>query len=305
MRGGSGGGRGAGVVGRGSSVLSRDSRSRGDGRRSLAARRGPAGWRRAPSPLDCTAFRFARRGGYPQWTCGSTRLIRRSRSPLKCTGLRVVSDIRAMHLNGCSCSPVESTAFRVASGGGYPHQGWRRVRSGACPHLWSSQPCESIWRRDIHIGVGETFDRGITLTVEIHSLSSGLGCRISTSDLATHSIEDSPSPFKSTAIRVASKVGYPHRRWRRVRSRAHPHRLNPQPFEWLRRSTGARPSSGILTPSPQVFVNFGQIEPANQHRCLLSAGCSPRICYPATINRWYARDVTGVALPNSIRFQQY
>ncbi|KIP16201.1 hypothetical protein KY49_5156 [Burkholderia sp. MSHR3999] len=166
----------------------------GGGRRSRAVRRGPAGWRRAPSPLDCTAFRFARGGGYPQWTCGSTRLIGRLRSPLKCTGIRVDLEIRAAGLIGCSCSPVESTAFRVASGGGYPHPGWRRVRSGAHPHRWNSQPCESAWRPDIHIG------------------------------LAKRSIEESLSPLKSTAFRVASETGYQHRRWRSVRPRTHSHR---------------------------------------------------------------------------------
>lgn len=65
---------------------------------------------------------------------------------------------------GGSSSPLEFTALRVGLEAGYSHR------------------------------AGETFDRGVTLPVEIHSLSSGLGGRISTSA------------------------------WRNVRSRAHPHR---------------------------------------------------------------------------------
>lgn len=94
---------------------------------------------------------------------------------------------------GGSSSPLEFTALRVGLEAGYSHR------------------------------AGETFDRGVTLTVEIHSLSSGFGDGISTSALAKCSTEDSLSPLTSTAFRVAPDAGNPHRIWRRIRSRTHPH----------------------------------------------------------------------------------
>lgn len=68
------------------------------------------------------------------------------------------------------------------------------------------------------------FDRMLMLTCRIHSLSSCVRGRISTSGLATRSIGCWLSPLEFTALRVDLEAGYPHRGWRNVRSRVHPHR---------------------------------------------------------------------------------
>lgn len=171
--------------------------------------RGPLwpGWRgfqrfsRVRSPLKCTAFRLAWRAGYshPRWSATSRRY---SHSPFGCTAFRPVFFVRARW-----CSPFECTGFGVARGGIYPHRD-RSIRVDASDaHPSDSQTFESVDAQDVHIRFASRSDRqtrprracacrggpgsGVlpgpptALTVEMHSATSGLVGRISTSVVST------------------------------------------------------------------------------------------------------------------------
>lgn len=72
-------------------------------------------------------------------------------------------------------------------------------------------------------------DRALTLTVGMHRASSRFGGRDASSRRRAR------SPLKSTAFRLASEIGYPHRISRRARAGIHSHRWSAQRFECHRR----------------------------------------------------------------------